>query len=157
MSRAPCCLCSALGLLDCLQQLHVYAAVLEEPHKYLGQTIPIVGEHLSYSEMAKILSEVTGMLIMWVHTAQKKSSLPCSRKRFGCLHAACLFVFKFDSSHNCRWLHYMDTGSHFGTIGKKAEDSRELGEHHLYSCMHWSRLEDSRFEQHMQMHSFTWT
>lgn len=40
--------------------LFLLAAVLEDPQKYNGKTIPVVGEQISQPEMAQIVSDVTG-------------------------------------------------------------------------------------------------
>ena len=48
--------------------LPVPAAVLEDPQKYQGKTVPVVGERISYPAMAQIVSDVTGQTIRWVKT-----------------------------------------------------------------------------------------
>lgn len=39
------------------------AAVLQDPQKYQGKSVPVVGEHISYPTIAEIISEVTGKTV----------------------------------------------------------------------------------------------
>ncbi len=51
--------------MDLSGVLCLLAAVLEDPQKYNGKTIPVVGEHISQPEMAQIVSDVTGKNIKY--------------------------------------------------------------------------------------------
>lgn len=42
---------------------HVSAAVVNDPAKYKGQIVPVVGEHISYPEIADTISSVTGKTV----------------------------------------------------------------------------------------------
>ena len=47
------------------------AAILEDPQKYKGKSVPAVGEHISLSTMAQIVSDVTGKTVKWVSFSVK--------------------------------------------------------------------------------------
>lgn len=51
------------AVLDNYADVYVCAVVLAEPEKYNGQTIPVVGEHISYTEMAEVISAFTGKTV----------------------------------------------------------------------------------------------
>ncbi len=39
------------------------AAILEDPKKYKGKSVPALGEHISLTDMAQIVSDVTGKTV----------------------------------------------------------------------------------------------
>ena len=56
------------------------AAVLEEPEKHKGKTIPVVGEHISNPTIAQIISDVTGKTVKCGSTFMH--SHPCLERSF---------------------------------------------------------------------------
>jgi len=50
-------------------QAHVImecAAVFADPHDYIGATVPVVSEYISYAKIAEIVSQVTGKPLKYV-------------------------------------------------------------------------------------------
>lgn len=50
-------------MVSSISEKIVRAAILAEPEKYKGQTIPVVGEHIPYSRLGDVISAVTGKTV----------------------------------------------------------------------------------------------